>query len=175
MEQRYRRGDIYLAELRGYVGSEQHDFCPVIIIQNDISNIHSPTVIVVPLSAQTRKKNDLPTHCYFDDIDGISAPSVALLEQIITIDKECVSGKIGHLTNLQMEEINQGLLVSLGYIRSKPKALEVCLCQRCLGSFYDANKYIVRRKNPYQVIKGDCTYCNYGKGWDYLVTIKARR
>lgn len=57
-----------------------------------------------------------------------------------------------------MEEINQGLLVSLGYIRSKPKALKVCLCQKCLSSFYDANKYIVRRKNPYQVIKGDCTY-----------------
>ena len=65
MEQRYRRGDIYLAELRGCVGSEQRDFCPVIIIQNDISNIHSPTVIVVPLIAQNRKKNDLPTHSAF--------------------------------------------------------------------------------------------------------------
>jgi mRNA interferase MazF len=100
---------------------------------------------------------------------------MAILEQIRTIDKKRLSKKLGRLTDSQMEEINQGLLISLGYTRAKPKALEVCLCHRCMGYFYDTSKYIVRRKNPYQEIKGDCTYCNYGKGYDYLITLKARR
>ena len=172
MEFKIHRGDIYVADLKNGIGSEQQGTRPVIVVQNDIANEHSPTVIVVPMTTQGYKKHDLPTHCFFDDIQGLDEPSMAILEQISTIDKKRIREKIGHLSNIQMEEINQGLLISLGF---KPKALELCLCQRCLSSFYDAKKYSVRRKNPYQVIKGDCTYCNYGKGWDYLITIKAQR
>ena len=102
-----------------------------------------------------------------DKLAGLKS-HMAILEQIRTIDKKRLSKKLGRLTDSQMEEINQGLLISLGYTRAKPKALEVCLCHRCMGYFYDTSKYIVRRKNPYQEIKGDCTYCNYGKGYDTM-------
>ena len=175
MEQTYRRGDVFSADLGAGIGSEQQGVRPVIVIQNDVGNQHSPTVIVAPMTTQGRKKHELPTHCFFDTVEGLNEPSMAILEQIRTIDKKRLSKKLGRLTDSQMEEINQGLLVSLGYTRAKPKALEVCLCHRCMGYFYDTSKYIVRRKNPYQEIKGDCTYCNYGKGYDYLITLKARR
>lgn len=175
MEETYRRGDVFIADLGMGVGSEQQGIRPVVVIQNDAGNLHCPTVIVAPMTTQGFKKHDLPTHCFFDQIEGLPEPSTAILEQIRTIDKKRLSEKLGHLTDTQMEEINQGLLVSLGYMRAKPKALEVCLCRKCLSNFYDARKYIVRRKNPYQEIKGDCTYCSYGKGYDYLITLKARR
>ena len=175
MEQTYRRGDVFTADLGSGIGSEQQGVRPVIVIQNDVGNQHSPTVIVAPMTTQGRKKHELPTHCFFDKVEGLNEPSMAILEQIRTIDKKRLSKKLGRLTDSQMEEINQGLLISLGYTRAKPKALEVCLCHRCMGYFYDTSKYIVRRKNPYQEIKGDCTYCNYGKGYDYLITLKARR
>ncbi len=175
MKEAYRRGDIFIADLGKGIGSEQQGIRPVIVIQNDIGNLHSPTVIVAPMTTQGLKKHDLPTHCFFDEIDGLNEPSMAILEQIRTIDKKRLSKKLGRLSDSQMEDINQGLLVSLGYTRTKPKALEVCLCRKCLGYFYDTKKYVVRRKNPYQVIKGDCTYCNYRKGYDYLITMKVRR
>ena len=164
MEQTYRRGDIFVADLGEGIGSEQQGIRPVVVIQNDIGNLHCPTVIVAPMTSQGFKKHDLPTHCFLDQIEGLSEPSMAILEQIRTIDKKRLAEKLGHLTDTQMEEINQGILVSLGYMRAKPKALEVCLCRRCLNNFCDASKYIVRRKNPYQEIKGECTYCSYGKG-----------
>ena len=175
MEKTYRRGDIFMADLGGGIGSEQQGVRPVIVIQNDLGNQFSPTVIVAPMTTQGIKKHDLPTHCYFDEIEGLDEPSMAILEQLRTVDKKRLFDKVGRLSDVQMEEINQGLLISLGYMRMNPKALEMCLCRKCLSSFYDANKYIVRRKNPYQVIKGDCTYCNNGKGWDYLITVKVRR
>ena len=175
MEQTYRRGDIFVADLGEGIGSEQQGIRPVIVIQNDMGNLHCPTVIVAPMTSQGFKKHDLPTHCFLDQIEGLSEPSMAILEQIRTIDKKRLAEKLGHLTDTQMEEINQGILVSLGYMRAKPKALEVCLCRRCLNNFCDTSKYIVRRKNPYQEIKGECTYCSYGKGYDYLITMRARR
>ena len=175
MEKTYRRGDVFTADLGTGIGSEQQGVRPVIVIQNDDGNEYSPTVIVAPMTMEGRMKHELPTHCFFDKIEGINEPSMAILEQIRTIDKKRLSKKLGHLTDSQMEDINQGLLISLGYTRAKPKALEVCLCHRCMGYFWDASKYIVRRKNPYQKIKDDCTFCNYGKGYDYLITLKAKR
>ena len=110
MEQTYRRGDVFTADLGSGIGSEQQGVRPVIVIQNDVGNQHSPTVIVAPMTTQGRKKHELPTHCFFDTVEGLNEPSMAILEQIRTIDKKRLSKKLGRLTDSQMEEINQGLL-----------------------------------------------------------------
>ena len=67
-------------------------------------------LIVAPMTTQGRKKHELPTHCFFDTVEGLNEPSMAILEQIRTIDKKRLSKKLGRLTDSQMEEINQGLL-----------------------------------------------------------------
>ena len=87
MEQTYRRGDVFTADLGAGIGSEQQGVRPVIVIQNDVGNQHSPTVIIAPMTTQGRKKHELPTHCFFDEVEGLNEPSMAILEQIRTIDK----------------------------------------------------------------------------------------
>ena len=175
MEQIYRRGDVYFADLGSGIGSEQQGERPVIIIQNDEGNQHSPTVVIAPMTTQGLEKHPLPTHCYFQKVDGLAMPSMAIAEQIRTIDKVRMLKKLGHLTDDQMEEINQAILVCLGYTKAKPKALEMCLCRKCLSNFIASGKYIVRRENPFQSFRSECTYCSTGLGYDYQITVKTHR
>ena len=110
-----RRGDIYYADLRPVVGSEQGGIRPVIIIQNDVGNMHSPTVIAAAITSQ-RGKNKLPTHIEIDSKDnGLKADSVVLAEQIRTIDKSRLKERIGHIDNDEIiGKINNALGVSFG-------------------------------------------------------------
>lgn len=87
-----QRGDIYFADLNPVVGSEQGGTRPVLIVQNDLGNKHSPTVIVAAITSNTEKTN-LPTHINIDKRCGLSKKSVVLLEQIRTIDKKRISKK----------------------------------------------------------------------------------
>lgn len=87
MERTYHRGDVFIADLGEGIGSEQQGVRPVILIQNDMGNLHCPTVIVAPMTLQGFKKHDLPTHCFLDQIEGLTEPSTAILEQIRTIEK----------------------------------------------------------------------------------------
>ncbi len=107
-----KRGDIYLANLNPYKGSEQGGKRPVIIIQNDVGNRHSPTVIITAISSRFFKKRSLPTHVPIDNAE-LEKNSIALLEQIRTIDKSRLIRKIGRITDKNMEEIEQALHVSL--------------------------------------------------------------
>ena len=111
-DERIYRGDIYLANLNPYKGSEQGGKRPVIIIQNDVGNHYSPTVIVTAVTSRFFKKRALPTHVLLDNAE-LEKNSLALLEQIRTIDKSRLIRKIGRVPEEKMKEINQAIHVSL--------------------------------------------------------------
>ena len=111
-----KRGDVYFADLSPVVGSEQGGVRPVLVIQNDIGNRFSPTVIVAAITAQIQKAK-LPTHVEIDAKRyGFERDSVLLLEQIRTIDKQRLTDKITHLDDEMMEKVDEALQVSLGLI-----------------------------------------------------------
>lgn len=108
-----KRGDIFYADLSPVIGSEQGGIRPVIIIQNDIGNRYSPTVIVAAITSQINKAK-LPTHVEIGSEEyGLNRDSVVLLEQVRTLDKKRLKEKIGHMTDDDMKKVNRALLVSL--------------------------------------------------------------
>ena len=109
-----RRGDIFYADLSPVVGSEQGGVRPVVIVQNDVGNRHSPTVIAAAITSRT-EKTKLPTHIDVTaDRFGLSKDSVILLEQVRTIDKKRLKEKMGHLEDETMEKVNSAISVSFG-------------------------------------------------------------
>jgi mRNA interferase MazF len=111
-----KRGDVYFADLSPVVVSEQGGVRPVLVIQNDIGNRFSPTVIVAAITAQIQKAK-LPTHVEIDAKRyGFERDSVILLEQIRTIDKQRLTDKITHLDDEMMEKVDDALQISLGLI-----------------------------------------------------------
>jgi len=115
-----KRGDIYYADLSPVIGSEQGGLRPVLIIQNDVGNKYSPTVIAAAITSRLGK-NRLPTHidvCRDDTGDaenyGLSRNSVILLEQIRTLDKRRLKEKMGHLDERVMKQVNDAISVSFG-------------------------------------------------------------
>lgn len=111
-DEKIYRGDIYLANLNPYKGSEQGGKRPVIIIQNNVGNHYSPTVIVTAVTSRFFKKRALPTHVPLDN-EELEKNSLALLEQIRTIDKSRLIRKIGRVPEETMEEIDRAIFVSL--------------------------------------------------------------
>ena len=109
-----KRGDIYYADLSPVVGSEQGGLRPVLIIQNDVGNKYSPTVIAAAITSRLSKTR-LPTHIdiYADKV-GLTKDSVVLLEQIRTLDKRRLKEKMGHLDDVVMNEVNSAIAVSFG-------------------------------------------------------------
>jgi mRNA interferase MazF len=111
-----KRGDVFFADLSPVVGSEQGGVRPVLVIQNDIGNRFSPTVIVAAITAQIQKAK-LPTHVEINaEQHGFDRDSVILLEQIRTIDKQRLTDKITHLDEAMMRKVNESLQISLGLI-----------------------------------------------------------
>ena len=111
-----KRGDLYFADLSPVVGSEQGGLRPVLIIQNDIGNKYSPTVIAAAITSQLNKAK-LPTHIEIRAGDyGLPKDSVILLEQIRTIDKRRIKEKIGVLAAETMKRADRALLISLGFV-----------------------------------------------------------
>ncbi len=109
-----KRGDIYYADLSPVVGSEQGGVRPVLIIQNDVGNKYSPTVIATAITSQINKAK-MPTHIELDANEyGLSKDSVVLAEQIRTIDKRRLKEKIGHLDSELMNKVNEALEISFG-------------------------------------------------------------
>ncbi len=108
-----KRGDIYYADLRPVVGSEQGGVRPVLIVQNDVGNRHSPTVICAAITSKMNKAK-LPTHIELNAgrYDMVK-DSVVLLEQLRTIDKKRLKDKVCHLDEDIMRRVNHGLMVSL--------------------------------------------------------------
>ena len=109
-----KRGEIYYADLSPVVGSEQGGVRPVLIVQNDVGNRHSPTVIAAAITSR-REKAKLPTHIELDCKScGLSRDSIVLLEQIRTIDKRRLREKMGSLDAGAMSQVNKALSISFG-------------------------------------------------------------
>ena len=109
-----RRGDIFYADLRPVVGSEQGGIRPVLIIQNDVGNRHSPTVICAAITSKMNKAK-LPTHIALSGQSvGLTRDSVILLEQIRTIDKSRLREKMGRLDGETMSKVDSAIAVSFG-------------------------------------------------------------
>ena len=109
-----KRGDIYYADLSPVVGSEQGGLRPVLIVQNDIGNKYTPTVIAAAITSQLGKAK-LPTHIdVYAEKYGLVKDSVILLEQIRTIDKTRLREKMGHLDDVLMQRVNDAITVSFG-------------------------------------------------------------
>lgn len=109
-----KKGDLYFADLSPVVGSEQGGVRPVLVVQNDVGNKYSPTIIVAAVTSQTSKAK-LPTHVELAATQGgLSKNSVVLLEQLRTIDKQRLKERIGALSDSQLPDVDAALGVSLG-------------------------------------------------------------
>ncbi|MBQ8002557.1 MAG: type II toxin-antitoxin system PemK/MazF family toxin [Clostridia bacterium] len=111
-----KRGDIFYADLSPVVGSEQGGTRPVLVVQNDVGNKYSPTVIAAAITSRINKAK-LPTHIEIDAARyGLNKDSVILLEQVRTIDKKRLREKIGRLDEVQMVKVNDALSISFGLV-----------------------------------------------------------
>lgn len=109
-----QRGDIFFADLDQGVGSEQQGKRPVLVLQNNVGNRFSPTIIVAPITSYVQK-NRLPTHVLItEEISGLDRDSIVLLEQIRTIDKKRLLGRLGSLSKVALMKIEMAAEVSLG-------------------------------------------------------------
>lgn len=114
MDNSVKRGDIYYADLSPVVGSEQGGIRPVLIVQNNVGNRYSPTVIAAAITSQINKAK-MPTHIELNAQNfGLTKDSVILMEQIRTIDKKRLKEKMGCLDETYMNRVNEALAVSFG-------------------------------------------------------------
>lgn len=170
MKQTYLRGQLFYADLGDGIGSEQQGLRPVVIIQNNIGNRHSPTVIVAAVSSKTKTKAKLPTHFNIGPESGLERPSIVLLEQLRTIDKQRLGSYIGQLSLPQVRELNHALAISIGLIEPIPQKLTLCLCGTCANDFRGTGAFMLRPTGLQQAGEEICTYCGKHWGVDYVVT-----
>lgn len=184
-QQEILRGQIYYANLDPALGSEQGGIRPVLILQNNLGNAYSPTVITAPITSQM-KKMDQPTHVPISSFRGLARCSMVMLEQVRTIDKQRLRNYVGRLDDEIMDQVGQALCVSLGtgVIRKKnrpvmadkpqetadkPKEMTLCLCAVCASQFISSPDHIILRVDPLQKKKDTCTYCDFREGYDYRI------
>jgi mRNA interferase MazF len=160
------RGDVYFAALDPTVGSEQGGHRPVLIVQNNAGNRFSPTVIIAPITSRLRP--ELPTHLPLSSIKGLRAGSVALLEQLRTIDKQRLGRYVGTLGTVGMCVVDAALAVSLNLKRRNQPPVLMTLCHICKMQFEDSN-FEVRLISSLNDAKETCDFCNHRKGFDYEV------
>lgn len=110
----YRRGDIYLANLNPYKGSEQGGIRPVVILSNDVGNFFSSTISMVPITSQI-KKPEQPTHVILENVRGLGVRSMACAEQVDTIDKIRILKYLGKVNKEQLDAVAEAAAIHLGY------------------------------------------------------------
>ena len=113
MRKAIRRGDLFYADLNPVVGSEQGGIRPVLVIQNDVGNHFSPTVVAAANTSR-KAKNSLPTHILLENVPGLAPTSLLLLEQLRTIDRKRLRGYIGRISKEKMLEVDAALAISIG-------------------------------------------------------------
>ena len=109
---KFQRGDIFFTRFDNAIGSEQSGNRPAVVLQNDVGNYHSPTLIVATMTSKAEKKVNQPTHCLLVN-DFLSVPSIVQAEQIFTIDKSRVLKFLGHLTPEEMSRVDDAVRASL--------------------------------------------------------------
>jgi len=185
----YLRGEIYFADLESGVGSEQMGYRPVLIIQNDTGNKHSPTVIVSAISS-ARKKDYLPTHINLPEEAGVEGGSMVMLEQLRTLDKRRLDKFVGKVDAATMNLIDNALMISVGVKREQRKdsgyyidneeisasagrdEMVLCLCGVCVRQFIYSPEYLVKKLSRNQKGNELCNYCQVRKGQDYWIARK---
>ena len=113
MRKAIRRGDLFYADLNPVVGSEQGGIRPILVIQNDVGNHFSPTVVAAAITSR-KAKNSLPTHILLENVPGLAPTSLLLLEQLRTIDRKRLRGYIGRISKEKMLEVDAALAISIG-------------------------------------------------------------
>lgn len=164
----FKRGDMFYADLPQGVGSEQSGYRPVIILQNDVGNKHSTTVIVAPLTSVSHAKTKLPTHYTMKVENGLEKPSIVLLEQIHTVDKQRLQKYIGKASDKALAGIEYALAISLGFIDPISKTIEIGLCRTCKDLLSNAGAFSIESKN----VACACSRCGFPKGTVFRVTQK---
>ena len=112
MEHNIKRGDIFYVDFGITIGSVQGRLRPVVILQNDMGNKHSPTLIVATITSKSNKKREMPTHIVFN-MDGLTKESIVQLEQITTIDKQQLINYVGAMPEAVMKKIDKAVKISL--------------------------------------------------------------
>ncbi|MDO5401046.1 MAG: type II toxin-antitoxin system PemK/MazF family toxin [Eubacteriales bacterium] len=161
------RGEIYYTDLGKGIGSEQEGRRPVVIVQNDVGNKYSPTVIIAPITTDHAAKAKLPTHCCVGEECGLNSSSVVLLEQLRTIDKRRLEGYVGQLNKMHIKDINYALAVSIGLDEGAVKSVGLTLCRACANNFKKVGVFILRRHNSGRDDNGKCKCCGKNNGIMY--------
>ena len=141
----------------------------MVIIQNNMGNKYSPTVIVAPVTTNHEAKAKLPTHCYIGAETGLDASSVILLEQLRTIDKKRLGHFVGRLNRTHLRQLNQALAISIDLKEPKKPKIRICLCKTCARNFYGTGSFILRRTGRLQADNQICCYCGQKKGIEYTL------
>lgn len=169
-------GDIYYCNLGKMKGSVQCGRRPVMVVQTNRLNRHSPTVLVA-LITSVKKKENVDNHILLDTDCGLKEQSMLMLEQIRTVDKlEELEDYIGRVVDEnKIDEIRRGLKYTVG-LPTKPKTerkgIVLSLCPRCRNEFFAVQENIVRRVDPLQEEKEICDKCQVRYGYDYLILKK---
>ncbi len=168
MTKQTKRGDVFIADLDPTTGSEQGGSRPVLIVQADRGTKNAPTAIVLPITSQS--KPALPTHTPLGGTGGLSDNSIALAEQIRTLDKSRLAHRIGSIGCSRMAEVDAAIKCALGLTNDALLASRniKTLCHRCKQDYEDAG-YTVRHVGGRSALKNTCDYCNTGIGFDYEV------
>ncbi len=160
-----KRGGLYRADLDPVRGSEQGGCRPVLVVQNDSGNQHSPTVIVASITS--KRKPHLPTHVYLEGINVLPRNSVVLLEQVRTIDKSRLQECLGEVGWELMDKVDQALRVS--FELENQELLLLTLCPWCATQFYNSVSHHIKKAHRYQNVKELCMFCNVRRGIDYYI------
>lgn len=174
-KQKYERGDVYYADLGKKNGSVQSGIRPVLIFSNDIGNQNGPVVSVIPLTTKI-KKLWMPVHVFLPRDVGLPRDSVAICEQILTIDKSALGRYICHINRWTMKSVDAAIAMASGHMplprvkryKFYRSAMILTLCPAHLKDYMNDPEYIVRRLNRSQN-KEVCTWCEEC-GCDYKVT-----
>ena len=178
-EKKIRRGDLYYVNFGYNIGSVQNYCRPGVVIQNNNGNASSPTVIVAAITSEIKKTN-LPVHAYIGARFGLAEPSMALLEQVKTVDKRTLGDYIGHISPECMRRIDRAAAYSIGLRRIRAKAaqkpdLQLCLCPVCAQQFATSPIHVIRRADPLQMEKDDCDYCRVRRGFDFNIYLRHKK
>jgi mRNA interferase MazF len=167
MNREILRGDVYYANLEPHVGSEQGGSRPCLVIQNDLGNRHSPTVIVAAITSKA--KPHLPTHLPISCLPELGHTSVVLLEQLRTIDKSRLGRYVGSIGLNAMRLVDAALAVSLDMKRDKAaEPMVMTLCRTCKMQFEDSG-FALRLMSSLGDVKETCDFCNHRRGFDYEI------
>ncbi len=170
------RGDLYYYDFGKKAGSIQSGERPVMVIQADDYNRNAPTIMVAAITSVVKKRY-LPSHIELGENYGLKKPSMVLLEQVQTINKDELKDYIGTVDDEQlMRHINATLKKTFGLWIYKPVDKEQIrsLCSKCLKDYIQHPDYIVRRLDPFAKIKSKCDKCEKF-GYDYVITEKNRK